>query len=78
MLELSLKDCNMENTNIYIKEYEKDCFESLFPGCSPSDTTISVFVSFYYYIVWKYWFSSLDPKEIPWYWILYDCWRRCI
>ena len=54
MLELSLKDCNMDNTNIYIKEYEKECFESLFPGCSPSDTTISVFVSFYYYIVWKY------------------------
>ena len=47
-------DCNMDNTNVYIKEYEKECFEALFPGHSPSDATISVFSSYGSDIVWKY------------------------
>ena len=43
MLDLSLKDCSLDNRNIFVKTYERECFYDLYPGSSPSDPNISVF-----------------------------------
>lgn len=42
MLDLSLDDCHLKNRNVFIKELEKVCFDSLFPQMNPSDPSISV------------------------------------
>ena len=47
MLELSLRDCNLENRNIFVKKYERECFYELYPSSSPSDPNISVLLSFW-------------------------------
>lgn len=44
MLELSLDDCHLKNGNVFIKELEKTCFDSLFPQMNPSDPSISVII----------------------------------
>ena len=42
MLELSLKDSNLENRNIFVKTYEQECFYDLYPTANPTDPNISV------------------------------------
>lgn len=49
MIQLSLNDCSLQNRNIYIKEYEKECFGALFPGNNPSDPSISVKIECFRY-----------------------------
>ena len=44
MLELSLKDCHLDNSNIFVKRYEQECFQTLFPQASPTDKNLSVFL----------------------------------
>ena len=43
MLELSLVDYELQNKNVYIKDYEKQCFNEQYGGCEPTDPSISVF-----------------------------------
>ena len=43
MLELSLVDYELHNKNVYIKDYEKQCFNEQYGGCEPTDPSISVF-----------------------------------
>ncbi|KNB45982.1 nicotinate nucleotide adenylyltransferase [Blastocystis sp. subtype 4] len=40
MLLLSLRDCNLDSSNIYVKEYEKECLYSLYPDYGKTEDTV--------------------------------------
>ena len=42
MIALALQDCDLDHQNIYIKTYERDCFNALFPGMDVSSQEIAV------------------------------------
>lgn len=42
MLLLSLHDCNLDSSNICIKEYEKECLYSLYPDYGKTVDSIQV------------------------------------
>lgn len=64
MLELSVHDCQLSNQNIYIKQYEKECFEELFPDLDSSNSVSVLFSIIMWYIVRKHWFNQMVKNEI--------------
>lgn len=42
MLLLSLHDCNLDSSNIFVKEYEKECLYSLYPDYGKTVDSVQV------------------------------------
>lgn len=42
MLNLSLRDCALENMNVHVKEYEKECLYDLYPNYGNGVESIQV------------------------------------
>lgn len=42
MITLALRDCQLDQQNIFLKTYEKDCFYSLYPSVDVASQEIAV------------------------------------
>ena len=42
MIKLALQDCGLDNQNVFVKEYEKDCLYSLYPNFDTTKEGVSV------------------------------------